>query len=472
MQVILGVGGILFLTSLVALYWGISRRPPPGPSVVLFTMDTVRKDHLGCYGYDKNTSPHLDKLAKEGVIFDGAYTAAVHSATSHASMMTGLPPGKHGLLDNTFALRSDVETAAEAAQSAGARTAAFISYGLVGEHVGLRRGFDDFELNTVPNHIEEAEVPLDVAMKTFHRAAEWIKGNPERFFIWIHAQNAHYDWRPASPYAERFAAAPTSSGEEEPFDEEVLGCVFTLNNAIRKEKRRFSEGEAAPLVARYDGEIAIVDDGLRLIQDAIAESGAADHTTFIVLADHGTTLFDRQGQDYVDHAEIFYEEVLNIPLVVSGPAVPSDLGGKRINGYVETLSVARTIERVLGDGFGHRGKMPEDLFALAAGDRPTLPDEFPERIWMYDAPFRAIREGRFKLMIQLDQGERLYDLATDPDEKNDVRAAHPEVFQRLKKRLRERRAKLVKQLEKSTRPQMSAEVKAMLQQGGYLPRSR
>jgi|GEM_PF-1980952 len=474
LRLIWAVGTVLCVVALLLVGWGMRRRPPPGPSVVLFTMDNVRKDMLGCYGSTWNATPTLDALAASGVVFEHVQTVAVHSAASHASMLTGRSPAEHELLDNTFVLRDDVETVAEAAQSAGAETAAFVSFGLLGPHVGLDRGFGHFEVNEVPNH-DHQRVPLDVAQKTYAQAAEWIAQHPERFFIWVHAQNAHFDWQAPEPFASTYED-PVPDGWDD-----KLNCVYELNDKMtaRAQADRsttYTAEEQHYVASRYAAEVAVVDDGLRLLLDAVKQAGAAERTTFVVVADHGTTLLDRQGQEAVDHAVTFFDEVVDVPLLISGAGVDVNARGTRVTGWAQTTQLATTIEHVLGDGFGKRSALGTSLLPVTEAMQTAAR---PDHIWMYDTPNRAVLHDGYKLLMQMPSGvprppgARLFDLVHDPGETTNIihkDAPHEKRARKMRKMARRHRAKLRAIVAAKGQRTLSPEVRALLEEGGYLPK--
>ena len=182
------------------------RWDPPAPSVLLITLDATRADHLGVYGYPRPTSPHLDELARQAVVFEQAFTPATTSGPAHASMMTGVRPASHGARHNGEAIAADVRTIAERLRDAGYRTAGFVSHPLVGPRAGLNRGFDHFVVRTDDNH--RHKVPDRAkSLRVFREAAEWLSEHGNRSFVWVHAQYPHFDYRPPLDLERRFGGA-------------------------------------------------------------------------------------------------------------------------------------------------------------------------------------------------------------------------------------------------------------------------
>lgn len=442
-----GAGFVVVLALAVALLlWD-----PPAPNVLLITLDMVRADHLGAYGYTRNTSPNLDALAKEGAVFEQAYTASTLSAPSHASLLTGLEPAAHGVTDNVHKLGDDVVTLAERMRDAGYATGAFISYPLVGKDVGLDQGFETFEVRKLPNHAHEP-LPLEASRRLFLDSAEWLRGHDNRFFLWVHVQHAHFDFRPPKAFEELFL-------EDAPEEHQALDCIRDINRAIA-EGRPIPEEDARRNVARYDAEIASADVGIGLLLETLKEIGANERTTVVVVADHGVTLFDRVEQGgTVDHIDEFFEEVVRVPLVIRVPGMPKG----RVPGFVTLPAVAETLAEVAG--------LPPSPTKSAPGLLPVLRDgrgapEPPVMRWIYTDTHRAIRVGDEKLLLR-DGAAHLYDVAADPGETRDLAEERPARVEELLAMLQEDTP--VKEAE-TLEP--SSEVMKTLREGGYLDQLR
>ena len=427
----------------------LATRPPPGVSVVLLTMDMVRRDRFAIYGYEHGHTPTIDALARRGLVFDDAYTVSTLSGPSHASMLTGLRPYQHGLYDNVHMLLDDVRTVATSVSNNGYATGGFVSYGLVGEKVGLDRGFDHFEVNELDNHLHQPATPDD-ATRSYRRAANWLYelDSGDRFFLWVHAQNAHFDWNPP---AETLALLDG----DEPEGIDAYTCIYDVNK--RNDRQPTPAPIARALERRYDGEIATIDAGLRLILDALREQGRKD-VAVIVVADHGTTLFDREAQSNIDHADVFFEEVLRVPLIVSGPGIAA----ARVPGFVDTTQIAPTIAQLTATRF--RAGRP-DLLAVAAQGHGRA--HFGTRTWSLDE-HHAVRTGDFKLVVNTKKKtEHLYDLSVDPSERTEITTDTADAHKLAA--LREHARGIVGRRRKHTKKiARSPEVLELLRAGGYL----
>ncbi|HET9300886.1 MAG TPA: sulfatase, partial [Candidatus Polarisedimenticolaceae bacterium] len=340
------LGGLLPLLGLVACASGPS--PPGRPvNVVLITMDTVRADHLGCYGGSAAT-PKLDALARAGARFDQATAAAPLTLPSHATILSGLLPPAHGLRNNGGgALPGTVETLATRLSSAGYRTGAFVGAFVLDHRFGLGRGFDVYDdAITRGDRVAdalEAERPGNVVVD---RALEWLARDPggKPFFLWVHLYDAHAPYAPPSPYREQYAGR------------------------------------------LYDGEIAFVDAQVGRILAAVGPGALV-----AVVADHGEALGDH-GEE--THGLLLYQPTLRVPLLVQGPGIRA---GTVVERAVGLADLAPTLASLAGTSLKADGR---DLSAaLRSGEEPPSADVYSEteypRLFGW-AGMAALRRGARK----------------------------------------------------------------------------
>jgi len=441
---------VLAAASLVALaaagVVALTRVAPDTPTIVLVTYDTTRRDHLTVYGYGRPTSPNLAELAQSAVVFEQAYTPASTSGPAHASMLTGLSPFRHGLRQNGARLPARWGVVAEELRGLGYRTAGFVSHALVGKKAGLDRGFQTFRLFADSNH-RHSRPTLEEGTAEFRAAARWLTQNPRRAFVWVHAQHPHFDYLPPLELEEQLLPG------DEKFDEPVH-CALKLQDAI-EDGEQIPEQVRARQVARYDGELMMVDRGLGLLLDAIRQGPGLDRTAVIVTADHGETLFDRVDHGLFGHGTKFYEEVLRVPLVMHAPG----LGAGRAAGFVDTTQIAATVVELAG------GAPPPELANSLLPEARALHgrSEFGETTWP-GKDRRAVRQGNWMLLFDGDQ-PHLYDLAKDPLEQRDLAEREADRVAAL--------AALMGRLEEGaadTEADADPETLEMLREGGYLSR--
>lgn len=350
-------------------------------NLLLVTLDTVRADHLGSYGYREAETPSLDRLARAGLRFERAVAAAPLTLPSHATLLTGLLPVEHGLHGNGVgALPEAIETLATRLSAAGYRTGAFVGAFVLDRRFGLARGFevydDAIDRSGPAGASLEAERP---GREVVDRALAWLSKEDSRpFFAWVHLFDAHAPYAPAEPFASRHAGRP------------------------------------------YDGEIAAADAEVGRLMAWLEASGGL--TVVAASGDHGESLGEH-GE--LTHGLLLYEPTLRVPLLIAAPGrLPAGLA---IETPVSLADLAPTLAGLAGHPWPEpplppAGPAPpprgRDLSAvLAAGQEPrevevVAETRYPETFgW---SALATLRKGRLKY-IEAPRPE-LYDLASDPGE--------------------------------------------------------
>jgi choline-sulfatase len=275
------------ILAFVLMFTGCAGRPAPTPpasrpNVLLVTIDTLRADHVGCYGHAGAVTPTLDGLAARGVRFATAVAHVPLTGPSHACLLTGLTPLGHGFRDNGgFALPPAVKTAAEDFRQAGYRTAAFVSGFPLDRRFGFDRGFETYD-DHLPKGNDRRRTPYveRLADATTDAVLRWLPApaaaRAAPVFLWVHYYDPHAPYEPPGDLAERFRAAP------------------------------------------YDGEIAFVDTQFARLLRALAEKGALARTVVLATADHGESLGEH-GEG--THGLFVYDATLRVPWIVAGPGI-------------------------------------------------------------------------------------------------------------------------------------------------------
>jgi arylsulfatase A-like enzyme len=366
---------LLFLAATVAACsgGGDSGRPARR-SALLVTLDTTRADALSCYGERSGTTPELDALARESVLYERAFTSAPITLTAHASMLTGLAPPRHGLRDNGIAaLDPAARTLAEAARAAGVQTAAFVGAVVLDRALGLDQGFDVYD--GPPARRSQSGHPTERPAKSVIDAAlSWLAGRDRArpFFAWVHLYDAHHPYEPRR-------ALPEKSTELERYLAEV---------------------------SEMDAELGRLFAWLRA-EDLLGE------TLVCVTADHGEAFGEHQE---LTHGAFCWNTTLRVPLLVRHP--DGSRAGERSRELAGAVDVAPTLAEALGttlgpDVDGH------SLLAPRAGSEP----------WLYIESYAAyLAFGWSPLAGWITEEEKylhgsrpeLYDLASDPGEEHDL----------------------------------------------------
>lgn len=370
-----------------------SRADAPLPHVLLISIDTLRSDHLGCYGYPRATSPHIDELSKRGTLFENACSTASWTLPSHASLMTGTYPARHGVRDDGNRLRPDLPTLAERLQELGYWTCGAVSGVYVTRTFGFERGFERFDEALARDSRQK-----NVATGIVDRLLEQIDARPAGapFFAFAHVFDPHFDYRPPSPYRERFV--------DPAYDGELDGTLGSMAPYLDAGPMR--EADRQHLIDLYDGEIAYVDAEIGRLLAALEEREVLADTVVVVTADHGEE-FKEHGA--LGHAKTLYNEQLAIPLIIAGtPRFPP---GQRHAAPVSLVDVAPTILALVRGGAA-------DGFDGVPLDAPVDPARavFADGIRLGD-DLRAARLGIYKAIEEV-AGERrsFFDLGRDPGE--------------------------------------------------------
>jgi arylsulfatase len=450
---------------LAALACGAEPRRAAGRDVLILTLDTTRADHLGTWGYFRDTSPELDALARESLVFDAAFAPMATTLPTHVSVFTATDPLEHGVLANTtqggerFVPARTLRPVAAIAAEAGYATAAFVSAAPLKRGSGVESGF---------GHFDEPAEKHRPAGATIDRAIGWLEAHGDSpFFLWVHLYDAHW------PYA-----APP------PYDR-----IYATDAALERwiVERRIPERALRPLVGTIDESRATINayDGALRYQDAelgrllrwLRDAGRFDGTAILVLGDHGEGLC-QHGEPA--HGSTWNEQ-LHAPLLMKLPGEAP----RRIATQVSLVDAVPTFLARLGaPGLALPAGQASGRDALAdeAASTPTLgQDTGRER----DGPHRfALRAGRWKYFRIEEPGgavrDALYDLERDPFELEDVAALQPEralalrgVLEALVRRLRERGEALRGGRAPETRP-LDPETIEQLEALGYAaePRAR
>jgi arylsulfatase A-like enzyme len=381
--------------------YAVAPRPADAVNVILLSIDTLRADHLTSYGYARDTAPFIEeRFARGGALFESPVAAATITTPSHASMFTALQPASHGTTDGMKVLPKHIPTLPEWIRAAGLDTAAVTEDGWLGIRHGFGRGFDVFEENKSAN-IMSPDGQVD---RTFARAAAWLERHRDkRFFLFLHTFQVHSPYAPPERYAKLF---------------------------------REGAREGAPSHERwrddYDREIRYTDDELRRLFARLDALGLAGRTVFVLTSDHGEAFLEH---GLLEHGGRLHDEVVRVPLLVTGPGIPA---GRRFGVPVAHVDLLPTILEWLGiagpawsEGRSLAGLLAgrdaESAFAdraLYAETRAKTAVAAERRVIPFEVPAFLVRRGTRKLLRYPDGagGHRyeLYDVAADPGEQRDL----------------------------------------------------
>jgi arylsulfatase A-like enzyme len=406
-----------------------ARQGAEGPNVVLVTVDTLRADHLSCYGYERPTSPFLDSLAAAGARCADAVAPASWTKPSTGTILTGLYPSRHGALyhGSSLHLPEGERTLAEAFRQRGYVTAGFVANPNVKAVFEFDRGFDEYFDAPVQDTLTLASLRTsafggmlmrllrhkfnwnyenDIASMNRHVLA-WLETNHRsRFFLYVHYIDPHDPYDPPARYREQFARPAGMS-------------------LFNERKRRVG-------IDRYDGEIRYTDDGLKALVEALTAHGVWQDTLFVLTSDHGEEFFEH---GVLGHGFSLYQEVVHVPLILHGPGVPP---GVVLEEPVAVLDLPATVHELAGG----EGQRFGDGRSFAARLRGAPPEQLPGTLFLEsefgqtdanhrEFVFSGLRSGPWKLVLTEENKffppsvprfgrEALFHLGDDPAESRNL----------------------------------------------------
>jgi arylsulfatase A-like enzyme len=406
--------GLLLLLACLPAFGCAPEKPLRGKwNILLLSIDTLRADHLGAYGYRTPTSPAIDTLAKEGIVFEKASAQAPSTLLSHAAMLTSQIPQHHRASHVRYLpLAEDAVTLAEVLAAQGYETVSWNGGGQLDRAFGLAQGFDVYE---------KGPDPFDWAVGQTETwlAARRSRGEERPFFLFLHTYEAHHPYTPRPE-------------DLEVFDRGYAGYLPKMISVeqlddINHRRSSMSPEDLEHIIATYDAEIRSVDRGFGRVLEALRQQDLLDQTLIVLTSDHGEEFGEHGLVGW--HSHSLYEELLWVPLIFRLP--DARFAGQRQDRRVRSIDIAPTLLDLLGvpapPSFEGRSLAP--FFEKGA----TPPEEEPAIAFRDNAQgdaFESLTIRRHKL----NEG-KLFDLETDPWEKRDQAAADPETLESLRRQL-------------------------------------
>ena len=365
-------------------------------SVIIISIDTLRADHLGCYGYSRDTSPNLDALAAESILFNHAVTPIALTIPAHSSMMTGVNPYQHEVHDNTSSRLGEFNvTLAEVLRDNGFATGAVVGAFALDGRFGLNQGFDTYDDNIDPGEEGSGFLPFSVERKAEEvtgLALAWLAEHAaEKFFLFVHYYDPHdpYQWHKGTDF--KFPFIHTS------------------------------------VTDAYDSEIAYTDGYIGRIVQTLKQRGLYDSSLIIVVGDHGEGMMQHRERG---HGFFIYHSTVHVPLIVKLPGVST---GVRINEVVGIIDIVPTVCQLLGIAAPQEVE-GKNLLASTGKDR--------DRVIYCESMLPTLYNGQSLLglvgnryrYIHTTRPE-LYDLSKDPHERENLIAKYPDVSAQFEERL-------------------------------------
>lgn len=422
-------------------------------NIILIVVDALRPDHLSINGYNRNTSPNIDKFAKEGTIFLNAYASLPNSDPSVTSILTGMYPHSHGvrmLFNNK--LKPSISTLPGILKSHGYKTA-YMKCGSTYKF-GLESGFDEYDLLgwKIKNKIKRGVYKilhqqnyLDVTQQYTDLAIKWIKKNASKnFFLFIHYINLHWPYKSPKPFDHMFDA--DYKGKH------LFNTLVEENKISRGEMifglKKLPKEEVEHAIAHYDGGLKYIDFNIGKLLNFLKDKDLDDKTLIVITSDHGESFGEHEY--YFQHGSHLYEDGIKVPIIFNNPAIIPK--GKKIKDMVQNLDIMPTALNLLNipliDNLDGVNMLP-----LIEGKKDKARDfvfaESVENYWKENKRmfFEGV-EGKWRAMIfndwkiilipnPKDNIYELYNLKDDPQEKNNLIDKEKEIASKMKKRLLE-----------------------------------
>lgn len=401
---------------------------PPGKAVrhvVLISLDTLRADHLGCYGSEEVRTPFIDALAGEAALLTRCTTPVPSTLAAHASLLTGTYPHTHGTPRNGHFIAEDNLLLTEVLAEAGYLTAGFVGAYPLKADTGFDQGFEIFD---------DGGGAWERSGERLNRRIErWLEGHDgSPTFLFVHYWDAHYPFTPPPPFDRMYAA------DEEP----VRGTMEDIERTRRLLRRgEDALAESSRLRAAYAGCVSHVDSLVGELLELLRASGLHDEALIILTSDHGEAMDEHD--EYWDHGESTYEGAVHVPLLVRHPEAHG--AGRRLDLPTSSVDVVPTVlelldlappEEVEGTSFAAvlgGGDLDEPELAgrppvYTEASKPHAPAYEAGEAWPNRRKSRAILAGEWKLVHRpVEERSELYHLASDPAEQVDRIAEDPEL---------------------------------------------
>jgi arylsulfatase A-like enzyme/cytochrome c-type biogenesis protein CcmH/NrfG len=394
---------VIVLIAFTALPAAAQTPAKPAPNVVLITIDTLRADHVGCYGYKQIKTPNIDGLAAEGTRFDRAFAVVPVTLPSHTTMMTGTYPMLSGMHDFSGNRLSPLQpTLASVLKQAGYQTGAVIAAAVLDSRFGLNQGFDfyydHFDFNRLDEaNLDQMERPGNVVADV---ALDWLaKNSQKKFFLWMHLYDPHFPYRPPEPYSREYAAQP------------------------------------------YDGEIAFADEQVGRLLRFLKEKGIYRNTIIVLCGDHGESLGEHGEKT---HGFFIYNATMHVPLIIR---LPENTAARVVDDPVSLVDLMPTVLGAVGlevpSQVQGRSLLPQlrdvrdhdDLHQddQAARDRVLYGETYLPRLHFNWSELRGSENTKYHF-IDAPRPE-LYDLAKDPGEVHNLFAEKKAVSEEMRAKL-------------------------------------
>lgn len=433
---------------------------PEKLKVILISLDTLRADHLGCYGYQRETSPNIDELVEDSVLFENVYAQSPWTLPSHLSMLFSLNSASHQVYYNNQKIDDSLPSITSFLRKHGFMTYGFTGGGYVSRIFGFSKGFDWYD-----EHFGKSLAVLgtDEAERLFAHTSDWLKENKDKpFFLFLHTFQIHGPYECPSPWNEAF------------LDEEKKWKKFNLVKFFRERGRdhTFTPQEIDNIMSLYDGEIRYTDEELiKPLITLLKELGIYDNTLLIITSDHGEEFYDHKGWL---HSSTLYNELIHVPLVMKFPN--SEFKGTKVKAKSRLIDIMPTVLETASVKYNKKHLDGKSLMDLIEGreleDRTFISDLAYKNVYDTTPAMIATNENNLKIILSKSKESvkdiEIYDLQRDPKEKTNIIGKQRKLGQKLIDILNEYYREKQKVQRKKEQLQLDEKLKEKLRALGYL----
>ena len=452
------------------------------PNIILIVIDAARADHFSCYGYRRKTTPYIDQIAGEGVLYKNAISPAGWTLPAHASIFTGTYPSKHGAhLENTV-LSDELPTLAEVLMRNGYKTCGFCTNYWITEATGLSRGFSEFydfhysKLETIFKRVPDI-IRLrgrdSWGYTITNEVMKWIKHNSNTpYFLFVHYGELHLPYHIPAPYNSMFLPQDIPYKRAKKVNQNVKLFYAGLSKMSKIDFKISKD--------LYDGALVYLDNIIGEFYKFLKNNHLLDNTILIITSDHGESLGDH---NHLDHYYVLYDTLLKVPLILRFPKLLPK--GLLIDRQVQTLDIFPTILKILdiknedlNDIQGYPLPPLGDTFhpftiAERFKDIKGLKESFPNVDLSHLKKFEddrktAIRTERYKLIYSQNGDSELFDIINDPKEENNIINEHNEIVEDLLMKINTWKSSFKPAKIKGQEARFDDEIKKRLKALGYL----
>jgi len=413
---ILLAGSLLLLFLVLGCAQEQAKYPTGNYNLIIISLDTVRADHLGVYGYNINTTPFLDSIADKAIVFEQAFAQSSWTAPSHASFFTSYYPsvinfsiverlGDSEDFEHIGVIPSELKTLAEYLQEQDYYTFAVTDGGFVSRSYGFNRGFDKYN-EYIQKDILEGAGGFTANMPYTLKKLESVSTKKDPFFLFLHTYDAH-EYNKSLPHAQEFAGKYKSNlSNDSKLTRHVQSYLNEdFRNSLTEEDLNYMKG-------LYDGAIRFIDDNLEIMFNKLEELELMDNTIIVIFSDHGEQFMEHKR---TGHGYSLFDEELHVPLMIFHP----DIEGRRISTQVSLIDVMPTLLDFVNISYeGLFGTSLIDTLNGTQRDDPTFAE------WGH-FPWESVRTPSYKYILRDDGFTYLFDLRINPEETQNLHNQQP-----------------------------------------------